>query len=100
MVVLESMALGIPVVSTRVEGVPEVITDGLNGLLADPGDVTSFAGCLQRLTLDSSLAKEIGVAGHRRQRASFSDRSMAEGVARVYDQLLFGDSSRQASSDV
>lgn len=44
---VEAMALGLPVVATRVGGVPEVITDGVDGLLVEPGDVTSMAAAIE-----------------------------------------------------
>jgi glycosyltransferase involved in cell wall biosynthesis len=46
---MEAMACGLPVVSTRVSGIPELVRDGVTGLLADPGDPVQLADCLQRL---------------------------------------------------
>ena len=48
-VLMEAMACGLPVVSTRVSGIPELVRDGVTGLLADPGDPEQLADCLQRL---------------------------------------------------
>ena len=49
MVMLEAMASGVPIVATRVEGVPEAIDDGVNGLLAQAGDPEDLAGCIRSI---------------------------------------------------
>lgn len=88
MVVLEAMASGVPVVATRVEGVPEAIRDGKDGLVAEPGNPRSLADAVARLvkgTADWSALRASALARHAEH---FSDRSMAEGVAAVYRRLL------------
>jgi len=88
MVVLEAMASGLPVVSTRVEGIPEVIRDGQDGVLADPEDSADLASCLRRFASGEILPESIGDSGRERQRELFSDVAMARGVAGVYDSIL------------
>lgn len=51
----EAMAMGMPVVATRVGGIPYVVVDGVTGLLSDYGDINAFADNIQRLFLDSQL---------------------------------------------
>jgi glycosyltransferase involved in cell wall biosynthesis len=88
MVVLEAMAAGVPVVATRVEGVPEAIEDGHSGLLVAPGDPADLARALAGLIrgqTDWSTLRQAALERHARQ---FSDRSMAEGVAQVYRRIL------------
>ena len=70
--ITEAMACGLPVVSTRVAGVPEQVVDGETGLLAEPGDVEGIAACLARLANDRSLAARLGAAGNRRVQEVFS----------------------------
>lgn len=53
--VVEALAVGTPVIATAVGGVPEVVTDGENGLLVPPGDVDAFAAALQRFAGDDEL---------------------------------------------
>lgn len=88
MVILEAMACGVPIVATRVEGVPEAVRDGQEGSLAEPNDAYDLARAIARVIhgeLDwSSLRKNV----LRRQADCFSDQSMAEGVANVYRQVL------------
>ena len=88
MVVLEAMALGIPVVATKVEGVPEVLEHGTSGLLAEPGSSTNLAQQIQRLFVEPHLLEELSDNGYQRQQTRFSDNSMADGVAEVYQHLI------------
>jgi glycosyltransferase involved in cell wall biosynthesis len=88
MVVLEAMAAGLPVVSTRVEGIPQVVRHGQDGLLAEPGDPQGLADALLRFARREASAETMGESGWRRQREHFSDLSMAAGVAAVYRDVL------------
>ncbi|HZZ72411.1 MAG TPA: glycosyltransferase [Pirellulales bacterium] len=90
MVVLEAMAAGIPIVATRVEGVPEAICDGIDGLLAEPNDVASLAAQLRRIIAGEVEWSQLRDHAHRRQADEFSDRAMAAGVAAVYSEVLAG----------
>ncbi|HTU24539.1 MAG TPA: glycosyltransferase, partial [Pirellulales bacterium] len=80
MVVLEAMAAGVPVIATRVEGVPEAIRDGVDGLIVPPDDPQALADAIGRFVQGEVDWSALRVAAHRRQAALFSDRSMAEGV--------------------
>ncbi|NLY01381.1 MAG: glycosyltransferase family 4 protein [Rhodopirellula sp.] len=88
MVVLEAMAAGVPVVATRVEGVPEVIRDGRDGLLAEPGDAHDLARRMAHIISGAADWSELRRAALDRQAEGFSDRSMAEAVAEVYREIL------------
>ncbi len=88
MVVLEAMAAGVPVVATRVEGVPEVIRDSLDGRLAVPGDATDLARVIQEFIAGKANWSWLRRNAHRRQAERFSARSMARGVAEIYQQVL------------
>ncbi len=88
MVVLEAMAAGVPVVATRVEGVPEAIRHGVDGLIAEPADAQSLAEAIGRIVAGAIDPEALRRQARERQREQFSDRSMARGVARVYRQVL------------
>jgi glycosyltransferase involved in cell wall biosynthesis len=60
---LEAMAHGIPVVATRAGGIPEVIRNGKNGLLVEPGDAAALAEALKQLVTDSARSRQLGKAG-------------------------------------
>jgi glycosyltransferase involved in cell wall biosynthesis len=88
MVVLEAMAAGVPVVGTDVEGVPEAIRHGGDGIITRAGDADDLARGIRRIIqeeLDWCTLSENAVERHARQ---FSDIAMAAGVARVYDEIL------------
>lgn len=90
MVVLEAMAAGLPVVSTRVEGIPEVVRDGQDGLLVKPASAGELADALRRVAVGDASAEQMGDSGWYRQRDAFSDLAMAKGVAAVYQEVLNG----------
>lgn len=66
MALLEAQAAGLPVVATRVGGIPQVVTDGFNGMLAEPDDVASLVTALKVLLADGGLARRMGEAGRER----------------------------------
>ena len=88
MVVLEAMAAGLPVVSTKVEGIPEVIRDGQDGLLVGPGNAEVLANALRKFVVGDANAELMGDSGWQRQREEFSDLAMAKGVAAAYREVL------------
>ena len=93
MVVLEAMAAGVPVVATRVEGVPEAIRDGLDGLLVPPGDPNALAQAIARVVRAEVDWLAFRSNALERHAQLFSDRAMACGVAQVYRTIkpqLFG----------
>jgi len=76
--VLEAQASGLPVVSTRHAGIPDVVLEGQTGFLVDEGDVDGMAQAMIRLAQDPNLAQSMGAAGRARVEAEFSmDRSIA-----------------------
>ncbi len=90
MVVLEAMAAGLPVVATRVEGTPEAIQHGLQGLLAEPNSASSLAGQI-RLLLDGEYDwEQMSRAAMHRHAELFSDTAMAAATAEVYRRVLAG----------
>jgi glycosyltransferase involved in cell wall biosynthesis len=88
MAVLEAMAAGVPVVATRVEGVQELIRDGVDGVLARPGDPEDLARAIAQVVSGELDWSELRRSALRRQAEMFSDRSMAEGVAAAYRLVL------------
>jgi len=97
MVVLEAMAAGVPVVATRVEGVPEAIRDGQDGLLAEPGDPASLARAVARFVRGEVHWQALRTSALDRHARCFSDRAMAAGVAEVYRRVLASGGARRAS---
>jgi glycosyltransferase involved in cell wall biosynthesis len=88
MVVLEAMAAGLPVIATRVEGTPEAVTDGVEGLLAEPRHVESLAAKIAELLDGTRDWKQMSEAAIARHGKDFSDQAMARNTAAVYRELL------------
>jgi glycosyltransferase involved in cell wall biosynthesis len=85
---LESMAAGVPVVTTHTAGNPEVVVDGVTGLLVPPKDPTELARALCRLVETPDLAAAMGRAGRERVLDYFGNDLMLEKTQRVYQDLL------------
>jgi len=88
MVVLEAMASGVPVVATRVEGVPEAVRDGMDGVIANPESAEDLARAIEQVITGQihwSMLRDNALARHAEL---FSDESMAQGVAEVYRKVL------------
>ena len=83
-VILEAMAMGLPVVSSRLAGTPEVVVDGVTGILVEPGDVDSLAAAIVRLGTDAGLCSRMGVAGQQLMRDDFDKRRQFEAFARHF----------------
>ncbi len=88
MVVLEALACGVPVIATRVEGTPEVIRHGQEGLLARPQDAASLADAIRAFVSDRHAWSRMSQRAVQRHRDGYSDVQMAEKTARVYRRLL------------
>jgi glycosyltransferase involved in cell wall biosynthesis len=88
LVALEAMALGKPVVATRVGGLPEVVVDGLTGLLVDPGDHKALARAMTALLSNRETAREMGRAGRDRAQAVFSGHRFAEMWRQIYRDVI------------
>jgi glycosyltransferase involved in cell wall biosynthesis len=88
MSVLEAMAAGIPVIGAAVGGIPEVVEDGVTGILFAPGDVDALADALHRLLADAALRRQFGEAGRERARRVFDVSRFRSAHAALYmDQL-------------
>ena len=81
--VIEAMALGVPVVATPVDGIPEVITDGETGLLVPPGDPEALAAALARLLGDPPLRARLAAAAAGRVRTEFDHERLMDRLRRA-----------------
>jgi glycosyltransferase involved in cell wall biosynthesis len=92
--VLEYMAAGKPTVSTAVGGVPELLRDGIDGLLVDRRDPAALAGGILDLLSQPDRAARMGAAAAERQRLEFSLEAMVSRFQALYDELYAQAMSR------
>ena len=71
-VIMEAMATGLPVVSTNIGGIPEMVIENETGLLVQPGDAAAMADAIEKVISDRSLAQKFGESGYERAKALFS----------------------------
>ncbi len=82
---LDAMACARPIVATRAGGIPEVVEDGVNGVLVPPRDAHALADAIVRLLRDEGTRRRMGDAGLARVNERFTVDRMVEETARVYE---------------
>jgi L-malate glycosyltransferase len=87
MALLEAMMAGLPVVATRVGGVPAVLSGG-EGLLAGPADPRDLAGAMRRILDSEPLRRDLSARGASHARADYGVERMCEGYLRVFERVL------------
>jgi glycosyltransferase involved in cell wall biosynthesis len=90
-VLAEAMACGVPVVSTTVAGIPELVTHQYNGLLAAPHDVESVAVALAALLSDAAMRQSLGAAARRTVAEQFDLRAGAQQLANLFAGMATGE---------
>jgi starch synthase len=87
LVLAEAMACGVPVVGSRSGAIPEIVDDGVTGLLVTARDEVSFADAIEKLARDERLRKEMGASSLARVQAEFNVERDAEDTLRIYESL-------------
>ena len=87
-VLLEAMNWGTPVIASRIGGIPDIVEDGVSGLLVPPGDPEALAAALRRILGDRALARRLGEAGRERLRERFSWEAITRRWEAVYAAAL------------
>jgi len=83
-VIVEAMACGLPVLATSTGGVPELVVDGINGLLVPARDVNAIADGLEQLLVDGTLRARLGAAARRTVVDGFDARSGLVALAAMF----------------
>ena len=87
MVLLEAQCLGIPVVATRVGGIPEIVVDGQTGMLVAPADSRALTECVYDLLTDTERRKKISARSKAWIEEKFSARKMVENIGLIYEEM-------------
>ena len=95
---IEYMAGAAPIVATSVGGVPELIQDGVHGLLVRPGEPAEIAAAIERLLEDRVLASALGRAAQERQRANYDQDVVLRRLEDLYFELLATSRSSRAAA--
>jgi len=89
-VILEAMATGLPIVSTRHAGIPETVVDGATGLLVEEGDVQGLADAILQLATMGALRRRMGAAGRRRAESTYDLREQRRRLEGLYVSICGG----------
>ena len=89
-VIMEAMAAGLPVVSTRIGGIPEMVVENETGFLVQPEDAMALVGAIEKVTNDRSLGQRLGQAGHERAQKLFSIEKNARDLCALLSALRAG----------
>jgi glycosyltransferase involved in cell wall biosynthesis len=81
---MEAMACGLPVVSTRQSGIPELVEDGGTGFLTEPGDSRAIAEALEKLAASPELRQRMGEEGRKRVLERFDLRKNTAALAELF----------------
>lgn len=85
---LEAMAMEKPVVTSNIDGIPEIVKDGVTGLLVKPGDSAGLAQAVISLLRNGEKARAMGLEGRKITESGYTVDRMVEGMHRVYRSLL------------
>jgi glycosyltransferase involved in cell wall biosynthesis len=88
MVVIEAMSVGVPVVASGVEGIPEVLNSDAIGIVTEPNNPLALANAISKLINNPSVIPAMVNAAHTRQRELYSDVAMSNKLAEIYDAVI------------
>jgi glycosyltransferase involved in cell wall biosynthesis len=97
--ILEAMASGKPVISTKVGGIPDIISDGVNGILVEPNNVPALESALRILLSKEKLATRMGEEGRRLAERKFSWEIIGKKIVSIYEQAIHESSSGKKRVD-
>ena len=90
-VLMEAMASGVPCVTTRITGIPELIRDGIDGLLVTPSDVVELVNTVAVLMNDKSLRLKLGEAGRARVSDRYNLQQNVVRLSQIFSARLMGE---------
>ena len=87
-VLLEAMSHGLPVVCSRIGGLPEIVEDGKTGLLYEPGNAGELADSIQTLWQDTDLCRKLGEAGKRKMQEDYAADRLLDRLMGIYEKVI------------
>jgi len=99
-VLMEAMAMRIPCVASRITGVPELIREGVDGLLVAPADVDALANSIERLMDDPALRRRLAESGRARVMEHYNLQRNAERLAEIFRRRLSNDAEKAGPARV
>ncbi|MEZ6139633.1 MAG: glycosyltransferase [Zavarzinella sp.] len=90
-VVLEALAMQVPVIATAVNGIPKLIQHESNGILIPPGEISALAESIRRLVHDDSLRVQLAQAGRKTVESRYSFARRMQKLAQIYDAMFQGE---------
>ncbi len=87
-VLIEAMAMELPVVATNCDGVLDIVVDGETGILVRPKNAPELASGVARLARDPAMRRSMGLAGRKRVESLFDQRTQTDAILRIYRELL------------
>lgn len=85
---LEALAHGCPVVASSSGALPEIVRDGVDGLIFRPGDSAALSGCLKKMMADFGIGEKMGNSGYRRATEQFSKEAHLAKILQIYEGAL------------
>jgi len=98
-VLVEAMACGVPVVSTRVSAIPELVEDGSTGLLVPPGDPSAMAGAIKKVLIGFQAARERAARARAKVETEFDNRKCVLKLHALFQRVLNSDENRSLLSE-
>jgi colanic acid/amylovoran biosynthesis glycosyltransferase len=86
-VIMEAMATGLPVISTAIGGIPEMVVEHETGILVPPNDAGALGRAIEKVIVDLSLARRLGEKGQKRAGELFSIEKNALSLIRIFEEL-------------
>jgi glycosyltransferase involved in cell wall biosynthesis len=86
--IIEAMSQAVPIISTPVGGIPELIQNEINGILVSPGNPNEIAHAVLRLTKDPDLCKKLGSSGYDHFMSNYEFSKGIHEIRSIYEQVL------------
>jgi glycosyltransferase involved in cell wall biosynthesis len=87
-VLVESMAMGVPVLATRTSAIPELVTNGQTGVLVPPGDPSALAAAAASLLADPDMRQRMVAAGREKVTREFHNKALVKDLATIYGRMI------------